>query len=97
MSVNSVGPASWYAQAQFASPAAKAKQAEEPQGKLRIEEPSKPDRMMTPEEEEKLKKTLSGQAVADFRKILKEDAEREADKRAGEGRDPAGAVVDLRA
>jgi len=35
-------------------------------------------------------------AAGDFQKILEEDAQRAADKRAAQGRDPAGAVVDLR-
>ena len=96
MSVSSVSPASWYAQPLYASPAGKAK-AEESETKLRIEEPAKPDRMMSPEEEEKLKKTLSGMAASDFRKVLEEDAQREADRRQAEGRDPAGAVLDIRA
>ena len=95
MSVGSVGPASWYAQPQFASPAGKAKEREDA-GKLRIEEPARPDRMLTPEEEEKLKKTLAGMAAGDFQRILEEDAQRAAEKRAQEGRDPAGAVIDLR-
>jgi hypothetical protein len=96
MSVSSVGPASWYAQPQFASPVGKAKESEESTSKLRIEEPARPDRTLTPEEEEKLKKTLAGMAAGDFQKILEEDAQRAADKRAAQGRDPAGAVVDLR-
>lgn len=95
MSVSSVGPASWYAQPQFAAPAGKAKESEEP-GKLRIEEPAKPDRTMTPEEEEKLKKHLAGMAAGDFQKILEEDAQRAADQRAAQGRDPTGAIIDLR-
>ena len=37
MSVSSVGPASWYAQPQFATPAGKARESEESAGKLRIE------------------------------------------------------------
>ncbi|MBA4013789.1 MAG: hypothetical protein C0481_18155 [Phenylobacterium sp.] len=96
MSVSSVGPASWYAQPQFAAPAGKAKESDDTAGKLLIEEPAKPDRTLTPEEEEKLKKTLAGMAAGDFQKILEEDAQRAADKRAAQGRDPAGAVVDLR-
>ena len=95
MSVSSVGPASWYAQPQFASPAGKAKEREDA-GKLRIEEPARPDRTLTPEEEEKLRKTLAGMAAGDFQRILEEDAQRAAEKRAQEGRDPAGAVIDLR-
>lgn len=97
MSVSSAGPASWYAQPQFVSPADKAKESEPSASKLRIEEPAKPDRTMTPEEEEKLKKTLAGMAAGDFQKILQEDAQRAADKRAAEGRDPAGAILDIRA
>ena len=93
MSVSSVGPASWYAQPP--SPAGKTKDSEDA-GKLRIEEPARPDRMLTPEEEEKLKKTLAGMAAGDFQNILEEDAQRAAEKRAQEGRDPAGAVIDLR-
>ena len=37
MPVSSVGPASWYAQPQFATPAGKARESEESAGKLRIE------------------------------------------------------------
>ena len=96
MPVSSVGPASWYAQPQFATPAGKARESEESAGKLRIEEPARPDRTMTPEEEEKLKKTLAGMAAGAFQRILEEDAQRAAEKRAQEGRDPAGAVIDLR-
>lgn len=96
MSVSSVGPASWYAQPQFAAPAGKVKESEETAGKLRIEEPARPDRTLTPEEEEKLKKTLANMAAGDFQRILEEDARRAADKRAADGRDPAGAIVDLR-
>lgn len=95
MSVNSVGPASWYAQPQFAAPAGRAKDSDD-SGKLRIEEPAKPDRPLTPEEEEKLKKTLANMAAGDFQKMLEEDARRAADQRAAQGRDPSGAVVDLR-
>ena len=95
MSVSSVGPASWYAQPQFASPAGKAKEREDA-GKLRVEEPARPDRTLTPEEEEKLRKTLAGMAAGDFQKILEDDARRAADQRAAQGRDPSGAVVDLR-
>ena len=96
MPVSSVGPASWYAQPQFATPAGKARESEESAGKLRIEEPARPDRTLTPAEEEKLKKTLAGMAAGDFQKILEEDARRAADQRAAQGRDPSGAVVDLR-
>ncbi|MBP6878705.1 MAG: hypothetical protein KBC34_11830 [Phenylobacterium sp.] len=95
MSVSSVGPAGGYAQPQFASPAGKPKEGES-SGKLRIEEPARPDRTLTPAEEEKLKKTLAGMAAGDFQKILEEDARRAADQRAAQGRDPSGAVVDLR-
>lgn len=54
------------------------------------------DRTMTPEEEEKLKDTLAGMAAGDFQKILEEDAQCAADQRAAQGRDPTGAIIDLR-
>jgi hypothetical protein len=54
-------------------------------------------RLYTPEDEEKQKKLLAGEATNTFRNILKEDAARDAERRAANGQSPTGVVVDISA
>jgi len=90
MSVTNIGAASYFAQ-----PLHKGEESQASKPRLDTAEAAEPKRRMSAEEEEKLRRNLAAMASEEYRDILKEDSAREAERRAAEGRNPAGVVADL--
>lgn len=98
MSVNSAGPAGFFSQPAFAAPGAR-KESEVEKGPsaevAKAQDEAKSKRVMTPEEQEELRRTLAGMATQEFREILQQDAKRQAEEREAQGLSPTGVVVDI--